>query len=130
MEAWPIVNDYGPFNHLRGSDSYILVDPTAGLNRFGFIGEAYGRSGVRFEVELSFAQRFQKISDGVTFEQLFTGYADVADPGSWEYLEDNQLRNSGTLGVALRRYQEGAGYTPTPLPPQEHYFRSEPRLGG
>ncbi|WP_205525946.1 zinc-dependent metalloprotease [Pyxidicoccus trucidator] len=128
VEAWPIVNDYGPFNHLRGSDGYILVDPTAGLNRFGFIGEAYGQGGVRFEVELSFAQRFRKISDGVTFEQLFTGYADVADPGSSDYLEDNQLRSSGTLGVALRRYQEGAGYTPTELPPQEHYFRSEPRL--
>ena len=128
VEAWPIVNDYGPFNHLRGSDSYILVDPTAGLNRFGFVGEAYGRSGVRFKVELNFAQRFRKISDGVTFEQLFTGYADVPDRLAPGFLEDNLFRSSGTLGVALRRYQEGAGYTPTPLPSQEHYFRSEPRL--
>lgn len=128
VEAWPIVNDYGAFNSLRGSGSYILVDPTAGLNRFALIGEAYGQGGVRFEVELSFAQRFRKISDGITFEQLFTGYADQPDPGAPGYLEDNLLRTSGTLGIALRRYQEGQGYTPTPLPPREHYFRSEPRL--
>ncbi|MBZ4418604.1 zinc-dependent metalloprotease [Myxococcus sp. RHSTA-1-4] len=128
VEAWPIVNDYGPFNSLRGSNSYILVDPTAGLNRFALIGEAYGQSGLRFEVELNFAQRFRRISDGITFEQVITGYADVPDPSAPDYLEDNLLRQSGTLGVALRRYQEGAGYTPTPLPPREHYFRSEPLL--
>ncbi|MCP3142019.1 zinc-dependent metalloprotease [Pyxidicoccus xibeiensis] len=128
VEAWPIVNDYGAFNNLRGADSYILVDPTAGLNRFGLIGDAFGEGGVRFEVELSFAQRFRRISDGVTFEQVFTGYADVADPDAPDYLENNLLKNSGTLGIALRRYQEGQGYTPTPLPPREHYFRSEPRL--
>ncbi|MFP2927502.1 zinc-dependent metalloprotease [Pyxidicoccus sp. 3LG] len=128
VEAWPIVNDYGAFNGLRGSNGYILVDPTAGLNRFGLIGDAFGEGGVRFEVELSFAQRFRKISDGVTFEQVFTGYADVADPDAPYYMEDNLLKNSGTLGIALRKYQEGAGYTPTELPPLEHYFRSEPRL--
>ncbi|NMO16562.1 hypothetical protein HPC49_16790 [Pyxidicoccus fallax] len=128
VEAWPIVNDYGPFNNLRGSNSYILVDPTAGLNRFAMVGEAFGQGGVRFEVELNFAQRFRKISDGITFEQVFTGYADVPDPDAPDYLENNLLRNSGTLGVALRRYQEGTGYTPTPLPPREHFFRSEPRL--
>ncbi|QSQ15396.1 zinc-dependent metalloprotease [Myxococcus landrumensis] len=128
IEAWPIVNDYGAFNALRGSNSYILVDPTAGLNRFAIMGEAYGASGTRFETELAFAQRFRKISDGVTFEQIFTGYADVADPDSGDYLENNQLRSSGTLGIALRRYQEGQGYTPTALPDQEHYFRGEPRM--
>ncbi|MBZ4397991.1 zinc-dependent metalloprotease [Myxococcus sp. AS-1-15] len=128
IEAWPIVNDYGAFNVLRGSNSYILVDPTAGLNRYGVMGEAYGATGVRFQTELSFAQRFRKISDGVTFEQVFTGYADVPDPSAPDFLEDNLFRTSGTLGIALRQYKEGQGYTPTELPWLEHYFRGEPRI--
>lgn len=128
VEAYPIVNDYGPFNRLFGANQYVLFDPTAGLNRFGVMGDYYGEYGQRFQVELSFAQRFRRITDGITFEQVFTGYSETPDPASPDYLENNVFRTSGTLGIGLRKYTEGTGYTPTPLPPQEHYFRSQPRI--
>ncbi|PTL79967.1 zinc-dependent metalloprotease [Vitiosangium sp. GDMCC 1.1324] len=128
VEAYPIVSDYAAFNRVRGSDQYVLFDPVSGLNHFGVVGDQLGEYGQRFQVELSFAQRFRRISDGVTFEQVFTGYSDTPDPYSGELLEKNQFRTSGTLGIGLRKYSEGQGYTPTELPPLEHYFRSEPRL--
>jgi hypothetical protein len=129
VDAYPIIKDHGPFNRLPGSSQYVLIDPTAGLNRFGVVGDARGEDGVRFQVELSFAQRFRRIADGVTFEQVYTGYAEApdADAATW-WGEDNVFRTAGTLGIALRRYSEGAGYSPTPRPPREHYFLSERRI--
>ncbi|MBU8897093.1 zinc-dependent metalloprotease [Corallococcus sp. M34] len=128
VEAYPVITNYDAFNRTRGSDQYVLFDPTAGLNHFGVVGDQFGEYAQRFQVELSFAQRFRKITDGVTFEQVFTGYSDTPDPGSGDLLEKNQFRTSGTLGIGLRKYTEGAGYTPTELPPQEYFFRSEPRI--
>ncbi|MBZ4420837.1 zinc-dependent metalloprotease [Myxococcus sp. RHSTA-1-4] len=127
VEAYPIVTGHGPFNRSRGSDQYVLFDPTAGLNRFGVMGDTFSRRGVRFQVELIFAQRFRRLADGITFEQVFTGYLDVPDADAAELLEANPFRNSGTLALALRRYAESPGYTPTPLPPREHYFRGPAR---
>ncbi|WP_164009375.1 zinc-dependent metalloprotease [Pyxidicoccus trucidator] len=129
VDAYPIVTDHAAFNRLPGSSQYVLIDPTAGLNRFGVVGDERGEDGVRFQVELSFAQRFRRIADGITFEQVYTGYAEVPDPDAsiW-WMEDNLFRTAGTLGISLRRYSEGPGYTPTPLPPREHYFRSERRI--
>ncbi|WP_158625054.1 zinc-dependent metalloprotease [Corallococcus terminator] len=126
MEAYPIVTDYGPFNRLRGADQYVLVDPSAGLNRFGVVADAITYYSPRFQTELSFAQRFHAITDGIAFEQVFTGYAELPDDASWELLEPNPYRTSGTLSLSLRRYKEGAGYTPTPMPAQPHYFPGEP----
>ncbi|NMO14574.1 hypothetical protein HPC49_13580 [Pyxidicoccus fallax] len=128
VEAYPIVTDHGPFNRSHGADRYVLIDPTAGLNRFGVMGDKLGERGVRFEVELSFAQRFRRLADGVAFEQVFTGHADVPLERPIELPGDNVFQSSGTLALALRRYAESPGYTPTPLPPREHYFRGPARL--
>lgn len=124
VEAYPLV----AAPPLPGANQYVFIDPAAGLNRFDLLSDAFGMSWapVRFETELSFMQNFRQISDGATFEQVFTGYADqpiVDDP-----IEYNTFRGSGTLGIALRRYQEGAHYQEVALPPQEHYFRSDPKL--
>ncbi|WP_164018500.1 zinc-dependent metalloprotease [Pyxidicoccus trucidator] len=128
VEAYPVVTDHHPFNRTRGSSQYVLIDPTAGLNRFGVMGDTFGARGARFQVELSFAQRFRQLVDGIAFEQVFAGYLDVPDDLAQDYLENNPFRSSGTLALALRRYAESPGYTPTPLPPREHYFRSAPRF--
>ena len=127
VEAYPVVTDYGPFNRMRGSDQYVLIDPTAGLNRFGVVGDLFGPRRVQFQVELSFAQRFRAMADGVSFEQVFTGYMDVPDDLAHYFLEDNPFRNSGTLSLSLRRYSEGPGFTPTPRPAKDHYFLSAER---
>ncbi len=130
VEAWPLVTDHAAFNQLRGADEYVLFDPAAGLNRFGVMDDRESQYGYRFEVQLSFSQRFRKLEDGFTFEQLFLGYSNQPHGGTPanQGVETNPYRGAGTLGLALRRYHEGEGYTPTPLPAREHYFRSLPML--
>ncbi|MFP2932891.1 zinc-dependent metalloprotease [Pyxidicoccus sp. 3LG] len=132
VDAWPIITDHAAFNgHPRAKD-YVLFDPTAGLNRFGIMGDREAAATYRpFRVELSFAQRFRALEDGIAYEQVFTGYADWGSgpllPEN-EQVETNPLRISGTLALSLRLYQESPGYVATPLPAREHYFRSEPML--
>lgn len=130
VEAWPLVTDHEAFNGLRGSDEYVLFDPAAGLNRFGVVDDLEAPYGYRFEVQLAFSQRFRELADGITFEQLFMGYSSLPHGGlpANQGVETNPYRGAGTLGLALRRYREGEGYTPTALPPREHYFRSRPLL--
>jgi hypothetical protein len=139
VDAYPIITDYEPFNRLPNADQYILVDPSAGLNDFDVVSDFYGRGGsaTRFQVELSFLQRFRRIADGATFEEVFTGYSDAPDPsrqtsGDPPPLDPNAFRASGTLGIALRRYQEGPGFVKAPVVQDaagfDHFFRSDPRL--
>ncbi|MCP3162763.1 zinc-dependent metalloprotease [Myxococcus qinghaiensis] len=129
VEAYPIVTDHAPFNRRRSSDKYVLIDPTAGFNRFGVMGDLNASLlQAHFQVELSFAQRLRPIADGVTFEQVFTGYSNLPDDLAPLFLEENPFRTSGTLSVALRRYKESPGYVPTPPPDVEHYFLSEEKL--
>jgi hypothetical protein len=139
VDAYPIVTDYEPFNRLPNASQYILVDPSAGLNDFDVVSDfnARGQSAARFKVELSFVQRFRRIADGATFEEVFTGYSEAPDPtrqepGDPPPLDTNVFRASGTLGIALRRYQEGQGFVQTPVVQSatgfDHYFRSDPRL--
>ncbi|WP_342377804.1 zinc-dependent metalloprotease [Myxococcus stipitatus] len=133
VDAYPIIRDFQPFNRLRGADQYLLIDPTAGLSRINAASDYFSRyiadSAFRFEEELAFAQRFRRIEDGVTYEKVFTGMADrtpyfnVDNP-----LEPNRFRVSGTLGMALRKYQEGAGFTSTERPARDFYFPAEPGL--
>ncbi|MBK9034297.1 MAG: zinc-dependent metalloprotease [Myxococcales bacterium] len=127
VEAYPLVDDPGVTN-LPGAHQYVFIDPAAGLNRFDVLGDYFGTNPfpVRFEVELSFLQNFRSISDGVTYQQVFTGYSDV--PLGDGQIEPDAFRGSGTLGLALRRYHEGSNYVPVELPWQEHFFRSDARL--
>jgi hypothetical protein len=128
VDAYPIVT-----GALTGAtaNNYVVFDPSAGMNRFGALSDAWawGSYAVKFQVELSYLQKFRKIADGVTFEQVFTGYADAADPNSWMLGENNAFRASGTLGIALRKYSEGAGYKTSQVPDQgEYFFRSDLKL--
>ncbi len=122
LEAYPVVTDYAPFNALSSSDKYVLVDPSAGLNRFSFVSDDFAASyWARFQVDLSYLQRFRTLADGVSFEQVFTGYTELPGPGILQY--EQPFRGSGTLSLTLRRYQESAGFVPTTLT-TNHYFWS------
>ncbi len=130
VEAYPIITGWKAFEILPGASNYVLIDPASGLNRFGVVGDALGSGAVggdytphRFQVELSYLQRFRKIADGVTYEQVFTGYSDDQLPG--DGIEPNPFRASGTLGIALRHYHEGDHYSEVPMPGQELYFRGD-----
>ena len=129
IEAFPIVNGYPAFEELKGSSDYVLIDPAAGLNQFSVeTDSARLANGGRFVVELAIVQRFRAIEDGVTFEKLFTGYSDRALTNS-EPLEPSPLfRASGVLSFAIRRYAEGNGFDPRPLPRTRYFFASAPRL--
>jgi hypothetical protein len=123
VEAYPIVDD-PTFRSLPGSSNYVLIDPAAGLNRFNTVSDAFGASSVSFEIELLFSQSFRRISDGITFEQVFTGYSNLSAVGDGT-LDGNMLRGQGTLGLALRRYAEGQGFVNRPTPATPHYFTTE-----
>jgi hypothetical protein len=124
VEAWPVV-ELPSFSRLRNSDKYVLVDPSAGLNRFAITGEAFADPSLAYggaypvRVGLAFMQNFREIEGGATFEEVFTGDI-VADGGPWSAW--------GTLGISLRRYAVGTGFTATPLPETPFYFSSDARF--
>lgn len=134
VEAYPIVSGYAPFNALPGSSNFVLIDPSAGLNRFELMGDSFAASyNVRFQVDLSYLQRFRTLSDGVSYEQVFTGYSEVPGPGILGW--DQPFRGSGTISISLRRYAEGAGFVASESPTNfffkssnVQYVPNEPRL--
>lgn len=126
IDAYPIVSSRR-FNGMPGSGSYVLIDPAAGLNRFSALADLFanGAGAVRLETELSFVQGFKRYSDGASFEQIITTYAE--DPiGLPDDVDANDYRLAATLGVSLRTYSETAEFTPVAAPDQTHYFLSEP----
>lgn len=126
LEAWPIVTGSDKFNKDQDRDKYVLIDPAAGLNRFNMFADSYYQPP-QFRVGLSYLQNFKKLQDGVAFQQVFTGEATepVHDTSGNEF---NLNRISGTLGLALREYKEGPGFTTIDLPAKEYFFRSDPRI--
>jgi len=133
VEVYPQVA-YAPFDKLPGSSQYVLFDPAAGMNRFSLLKDGYGAGSQpqKFNVELAFSQRYRSLDDGITFEEMFTGYGDLYDPTSPNGGEANEYRNSGTLGMAIRRYAETTGYTESPVVAsadgQDLYFRGRSRI--
>jgi hypothetical protein len=115
LEAYPVVTGIPSFENLPGASEYVLFDPAAGLNRFHLFQDGWQP----VDIALSFSQRFRKLSDGVTFDQVFSGSA----TGGARAI----TRLTGTLSLSLRRYQEGPGYAPTAMPAKELYFRSPSR---
>lgn len=121
VEAWPIV-DLPAFDRLPGASRYVLVDASAGLNKFGVTGDVFADpnqaqfGNVPVRVGLSFMQNFRPIADGATFEQVFTGDLGELSSSVW-----------GTLGISLRRYSVGEGFTPTPDPGTPFYFLTDRR---
>lgn len=135
VEAYPLV----VFDRIQGlpnASDYLLFDPAAGLNRFNFVADTLTGGSLayvppqtsRFEVELMFSQRFRKIADGITFDQVFTGSSELPDPTSDASLDRNPFRLSGSIGVALRRYRESPEFKSVPLPEQAHYFASDTKI--
>jgi hypothetical protein len=123
LEAYPIVEGFAPFEKLRHASDYVLIDPAAGLNRFNLLTDG----GSPIAVELTFSQRFRRLADGATFDQVFTGVETALVTVQPDVALEQTVRVAGTLSLALRRYAEGEGYLPTPLPPLPHYFPSAPR---
>ena len=127
VDAYPILT-----NVLTGSTAanFVVFDPSQGINQFGLLSDAFagGSAPAKFNIELSYLQRYRKIADGVTFEQVFTGYSDQGDPNSWMGGENNAFRGSGTLGIALRKYTEGAGFTPAPVYDSPFFFMGDTQL--
>ncbi len=126
VEAYPIV-DNAYTRSIPLSDRYVFFDPAAGVAGFDFLRDAFGSawSQVSFDRELAFNQKFERLADGVSFQQVFAGTADV--PISDGQVEPDVFRAAGTLGISIRRYQEGAHYQEVALPDPEHYFRSDPK---
>jgi hypothetical protein len=127
LEAYPIVHLDG-FDRLPGAQDYVLVDPSAGLNQFQVTGDVYAdpnlsdRGSLPLEVGLAYMQNFRNVSDGVTFEEVFSGQLDLTPFGG-------ELSSAwGTLGVSIRAYQVGEGYVPTADPGIPHYFLSDSRF--
>ncbi|MCU0686748.1 MAG: zinc-dependent metalloprotease [Polyangiaceae bacterium] len=130
VEAYPII-DGSKLG--KGFDNYVVFDPTAGENRFSVLNDAEFDGDPLYpnplEVEVTYAQNFRAIADGATFEQVFSGH--FRDPDQLpdrNGLVPNDFSVAGTLGLALRRYREGEGFTPKPMPDQDFYFRGPPRF--
>ncbi len=122
IEAYPLVK-LDRFEGYPNSHAFVLIDPSAGLNRFSAIGDSFANPGsaepIQFEMELSFLQRFRRLGDGVAFDQVFTGFADepiTSAPGL------NAFQASGTLTVSFRRYAEGDGFAKFPMPQTPYFF--------
>ncbi|HEY0880060.1 MAG TPA: hypothetical protein VGD87_00955, partial [Archangium sp.] len=134
IEAYPLVKDFAPFNAQPGAGNYVLFDPSAGLNRFDLMSDDFAASySARFEVELSYLQRYRPLADGISFEQVFTGYTEVPGPGVLGF--DQPFRGQGTMAISLRRYAEGAGFVPSELTSNRtfgsgnvQYVPNQPRL--
>lgn len=123
IEAYPLVKDNAAFNATPGANGYVLVDPSAGLNRFDVVADDFAASyQVRFQVDLSYLQRFRVLADGVSYEQVFTGYSEAAGPGILGW--DQPFRGSGTMSMSLRRYAEGAGFQSAALQSNQYFGSS------
>ncbi len=126
IDAFPLVHS-SHFNALPGSGGYLLIDPSAGANRYGALADALGGGGgaIKLETEVSFLQNFKKADDGGSFEQVFTAYADqpIGIPGD---TDTNDFRIAATVGVTLRKYSETPAYMPVAAPAVAHYFLSDP----
>jgi hypothetical protein len=116
IEAYPLVSGVETFEKIGNASDYVLFDPAAGLNRFTVLGE----NEFNININLVFSQKFRSISDGVTFEQVWSGtFTEAGKPPE---------KLAGTLALAMRRYAEGEGFKPMPLPKTPFFFNSTPRV--
>ena len=114
------------FNKDQDKDKYVLIDPAAGLNRFSLFADyLYQPPSSRSGSPTCRASR----SSPTASPSSRSSPARPPSPSTTSSgTEINLNRVSGTLGIALREYKEGAGFTPGALPSQEYFFRSWPRL--
>lgn len=130
VDAYPVVQNE-QFDALPNAADYVLIDPSAGLNKFTAYSDMYSNFGETFSVELMYSKRFNRYTDGMSFDQVFTGYSNVAELSGTFAGPENMFRASGTLTISLRAYKEGEGFDPTPLAGGSegaYYFSSKPGL--
>jgi hypothetical protein len=116
IEAYPLVTGVQTFDKISNASDYVLFDPAGGLNRFTVLGE----NETNIDISLVFSQNFRRISDGVTFEQVWSG--------SVTPMGEPAVKLAGTLALGMRRYKEGEGFKSLPLPKVPFYFKSTPRV--
>jgi hypothetical protein len=123
IDSYAIVDD-PTFDRMEGHEGYVLIDPAGGYRlRYADIAPLLPFGSVlcptcadRFTIDLSFAQNFRKTTDGVLFDQVFSGTVS-AQLGQ----RKSDVKASGTLGISLHRHSEGAGFTPS-YPASRPYF--------
>ena len=118
VDAYPLVD---PAKVGAGKlKDYVLVDPAAGLNRFGVVDDAFGSGYLGFNhfmVELAFSQRFRQLKDGASFEQAFTGYTE--QPALQRGRGGVQLLPGlGCAGAGPASLQRGRGLPGAPTRPR------------
>ncbi len=130
VEAYPIVRGWTQFFALPNAQDYVLIDPASGLNRFDIVADGFSSpTGLgRFQVDLAYSKNYKTLNDGVSFEQAFTGHGELANAQNDQTLEYNPYRYSGSVHMSFRKYSEGAGFVPSPLPSKTFYFTSDTRL--
>lgn len=128
LNSFPVVA-YPPFDRLPGSGDYVLIDPGDPKSQVSLIfGDGWG--SYKFNTELTYLQNLRKTDpdDGVTWEQVLTGYATRAIESD---ADENAFRGAATIGMGLRRYQEGKGFgviIPDERGWPSHYFLDGPRI--
>ncbi len=131
IEAYPIVETAAAFGRLGGSDQYILVDPTRGLNNFALTWDYAtndypdGTATGRLKVDLAYSQNFTQLKDGVAFEMVIAGSSEAVSQN------DLSITNAGvamTMTLSFREYSEGEGFVSMPAPEAEHYFLAPRRV--
>lgn len=132
VDAYPIVTS-AAFDKINGSADYVLVDPSAGLNKYtAYSDQLAGNYSVHFTVDLVYSKRFNKYSDGVSFDQVFTGHSDLGDTSGTVFTPENQFTGSGTVTLSLRKYKESPDFVPAPMVGVSgggaFYFGSKPEL--
>jgi hypothetical protein len=115
LEAYEKVPSYAAFQAIPNSAQYVLFDPSTGLNRFSAVSQALSDSpgnGGKFNSDLLFSQRLRTLADGVQYDQVFSGHFDeplLYHDGS---TDQSTFLMSGTVSIALRKYNEGVGFKP------------------
>lgn len=128
IEAFDEVDGHQGFKSFPNASQYVLFDPSTGLNRFGVASNVlsdYPGSGGSFTTDLLFSQRFRTLSDGVQYDQVFTGHFAEPSPYFDGVTEQSLFQMSGTVSMSLRKYVEGDGFTSFPFPDAPYFFESE-----
>lgn len=133
VDAYEVVRSPA-FDTLAGSDEYVLVDPSRRVNDFSVSGNLFGDphltsyAAVPLRIGLSIADNYRTLPDGVAFDQVFTGDADLRGYSPEVLPVEGVVDVWGTLGVSLRRYSESEAYSPTEDLDAPHYFQSDSRF--
>lgn len=128
IDAYDVIASGAAVDSVANAGEYLTFDPSSGRNDFGVLSSTLSvdeADGGRFTQDLSFLDRFLSLPDGVQYDLVFAGHFERALTWNDGSLQDNPLLFNGSASVALRRYREGAGFTPMSTLEQS-YFMSSP----